>query len=65
MEIQRLRPMRLQVTLHPFELAALTAAARWIAEGTPGEMPPEAVEQLKHVLSSYDAAVREAALPAP
>jgi hypothetical protein len=61
MHIQRIRSTRVQVSLHPYELAVLIAAARWVVEGTEGEMPPEAVEQLRHVLSSYDEAVQEIA----
>jgi hypothetical protein len=64
MQIQRIRPTRLEVSLHPYELTALVAAARWIAEGAKGDMPPEAVDQLKQVLSSCDQAVQVAGNPA-
>lgn len=60
MHIEHIRPTRLQVTLHPYELAALVAAARWVVAGAEGELPAEAVEQLKQVLASYDKASREA-----
>lgn len=55
MKIERVRPMVLRVTLHVYEMAALVAAARWAAEGAPGEMEPGALEQLRQVLASYDA----------
>lgn len=58
MTVERPRPAVLQVTLHAYEAAALVAAARWVAEGARGEMPAEAVSQLREVLDSYDEAVR-------
>jgi hypothetical protein len=58
MKVKRIRPTQLQVMIHPYELAALVAAARWVVTGTPGEMPAEAVDQLKQVLQNYDAANR-------
>lgn len=54
MKIERLRPMSLRVTLHPYELSALVAAARWVVEGAEGEMPDEAREQVRRVLERYD-----------
>lgn len=54
MKIERLRPMSFRVTLHPYELSALVAAARWVVEGAEGEMPEEAHEQIRRVLESYD-----------
>ncbi len=59
MKIERIRPAVLQVTLSAYELSALIAAARWIVEGAKGELAPEAVEQLKQVLASYEAASRQ------
>lgn len=58
MTIERPRPTVLRVTLHAYELSALVAAARWVAEGAEGELPEEAVDQLRQVLESYDAEVR-------
>lgn len=58
MTIERLRPSVLRVTLHAYEMAALISAARWAAEGAPGELPSEAKEQLREVLGRYDEAVR-------
>jgi hypothetical protein len=60
MQITKLRPTRLQVTLSPFELAALIAAGRWVVEGAEGEMPDDAIMHLKQVLDAYDKASREA-----
>ena len=54
MQIQRVRPATLQVTLHAAELSALIAAARWVAEGMRGELSDEARDQLRQVLTSYD-----------
>lgn len=59
MKIERIRPAVLQVTLSAYELAALMAAARWVAEGAKGELAPEALEQLRQVLASYEAASRQ------
>ncbi len=58
MKIERIRPTVLQVTLSAYELSALIAAARWVAEGAQGELAPEALEQLRQVLASYEAAAR-------
>jgi hypothetical protein len=48
--------MVLRLTLHSYELAALIAAARLVAEKD--ELPEEAAEQLRQVLASYDEATR-------
>lgn len=58
MQIERIRPTVFQVTLHMSELAALIAAARWVAEGAQGELPDDAVNQIRQVLAKYDAAGR-------
>ncbi len=58
MTVEHVRPTVLRVTLHSFEMAALVAAARWVAEGAEGELPEEAVDQLRQVLERYDAEVR-------
>jgi hypothetical protein len=58
-KIDRIRPAVLQVTLSAYELSALIAAARWAAEGSEGEMAPDAMAQLRQVLASYDAATRQ------
>jgi len=57
MKLERLRPTSWQVTLHPLELAALISAARWATAGADGQLPPEAVDQLRAVLESYDIAI--------
>ena len=56
MRLERVRPSVLRLTLHAYELAALVAAARLVAEKE--ELPKEAAEQLRQVLSSYDDAAR-------
>jgi hypothetical protein len=48
--------MVLRLTLHSYELAALIAAARLVAEKD--ELPEEALKQLRQVLASYDEASR-------
>jgi hypothetical protein len=58
MRIERIKPTVFQVTLHAYELAALVAAARWVVGGAEGELPEEAVEQLRKVLDGYDAESR-------
>jgi hypothetical protein len=57
MKLERTRPTSWQVTLHPLELAALISAARWAVGGADGQLPPEAVQQLRGVLDRYDAAI--------
>lgn len=59
MTIERLRPTVLRITLHAYELSALVAAARWVAEGAEGDLPNEAVDQLRQVLDSYDAEIQQ------
>ena len=56
MQLERVRPSVLRLTLHAYELAALIAAARLVAEKD--ELPEEAAEQLRRVLASYDEATR-------
>lgn len=58
MQIERLRPTVLRVTLHAYEMATLAAAARWVADGAEGELNPEVREQLEDVLDGYDQALR-------
>lgn len=60
MQIERLRPTVLRVTLHAYELATLAAAARWAVDGAEGELNPEIREQLDDVLAGYDEALRVA-----
>lgn len=57
MKLERQGPTVFQLTLHTYEAAALIAAARWVAEGSEGSLPDEAVEQLRQVLASYDRAL--------
>ena len=56
MQIERVRPSVLRLTLHAYELAALIAAPRLVAEKD--ELSEEASEQLRQVLASYDEATR-------
>ena len=54
MKLERVRPTAMRVTLHPFELAALISAARWVVDGAQGELPAEATDQLRRLLNDYD-----------
>ena len=61
-----MRPGVLRMTSHVYELAALIAAARYVAEAAPTDVPAELIEQLKQVLDSYDGqAARLRATPVP
>lgn len=60
MQIERSRPAVLRVTLHAYEMAALIAAGRWVAEGADGELNPEIRDQLGAVVADYDTALRNA-----
>jgi hypothetical protein len=66
MHLEWARPGVLRATAHAFEFAALVAAARFVAESAPPDIPQEALEQLRQVLHDYDAQalrLREAAPP--
>jgi Tfp pilus assembly protein PilN len=54
MELERIRPLVLRGTFHAYELAALVAAARYVVESAPAEIPTEALDQLNHLLTQYD-----------
>ena len=49
----------MRITLHVYELASLTAAARWAVEGGQSELAAEARDHLAAVLESYERAVGE------
>ncbi|MFE5913495.1 hypothetical protein ACFQ6B_31035 [Streptomyces wedmorensis] len=55
MQLEWARPGVLRATAHAFEFAALVAAARFVAESAPSEIPEEALDQLRKVLDEYDA----------
>lgn len=57
MKLERVRPGVVRVTAHSLELAAVISAARWVAEGAQGTLPPDATERLREVLASYDEAM--------
>lgn len=65
MRIESPGPGILRVTLHAYELSALVAAARCVAEGAEGETSPEARDRLRDVLESYDDEVRRLASNGP
>ncbi|MCM1972399.1 MULTISPECIES: hypothetical protein [Streptomyces] len=58
MRLEWARPGVLHATGHAFEFAALVAAARFVAESAPPDIPEESLEQLRHVLSDYDIQAR-------
>jgi hypothetical protein len=55
MHLEWARPGVLRATAHGYEFAALVAAARFVAESAPPDIPKEALEQLRQVLHEYDA----------
>ncbi|MEV0530949.1 hypothetical protein [Kitasatospora sp. NPDC050463] len=57
--------MVLRGTFHAYELAALAAAARYVVETAPTDIPAESLDQLKQLLSEYDEQVRNLPNPAP
>ncbi len=65
MRIGRSEAAVFQVTIGAYELAALVAAARWVLEGAEGELPPEARDQLRETLESYDAEARRLRMDQP
>ena len=61
MQVERVRPMVIRLTLHTYEATALISAARWVVDGADGELSEEALAQLRAVLASYDDALRRIA----
>ncbi|KOX17072.1 hypothetical protein ADL05_10960 [Nocardiopsis sp. NRRL B-16309] len=56
-----MQPTVIRATMHVREIAALMAAVRHLADGTPQEVPEEARRQLRSLLESYDEQVRHLA----
>ncbi|MFF2846927.1 hypothetical protein ACFVT5_11395 [Streptomyces sp. NPDC058001] len=54
MELERLRPTVLRATFHTYELATLIAAARYLAETAPEDVPEGSLSQLTALLKDYD-----------
>ncbi|HEY5832678.1 hypothetical protein [Streptomyces sp.] len=65
MELERVRLTVLRGTFHVYELAALVAAARYVTDSPPPEMPAQLLEQLRGLLDEYDEQVRDLSLCAP
>ena len=61
MQVERVRPMVIRLTLHTYEATALISAARWVVDGAEGELPADARTQLRAVLASYDDALHRIA----
>jgi len=57
MQLERVRPMVIRMTLHTYEATALITAARWVADGAEDKLPDDAIEHLREVLASYDDAL--------
>ncbi len=55
MQLEWARPGVLRVTSHAYEIAALVAAARYVTESAPPDIPEEALQHLREVLKDYDA----------
>jgi hypothetical protein len=58
MELERLRATVIRGTFHAYELSALVAAARYVVESAPAEIPAESLDQLSGLLANYDEQVR-------
>ncbi|MFD7326307.1 hypothetical protein ACFV9D_35425 [Streptomyces sp. NPDC059875] len=58
MQLEWARPGVLRATAHALEFAALVAAARYVAESAPSDLPEEALEELRRVLDDYDTQAR-------
>ncbi|MDX6345455.1 MAG: hypothetical protein QOF84_245 [Streptomyces sp.] len=63
MELERIRPTVLRGTFHVYELAALIAAARFVTESAPPDVPAESLDQLRQLLAEYDQQIRHQAAP--
>ena len=61
MELERVRPTVLRVTLHAYELAGLMAAVRYVVDSAPSGIPDQAREQLRGLLADYDEGLRRLA----
>ena len=64
MELERVRPAVLRVTLHAYELAGLMAAVRYVVDSAPSEVPDAAREQLRGLLADYDQGLHRLAMVA-
>ncbi|MDX3532945.1 hypothetical protein PV721_00850 [Streptomyces sp. MB09-01] len=53
----------LRGTFHAYELAALTAAARYVVESSPADVPEESIGRLTQLLAEYDEQVRKLSAP--
>jgi imidazolonepropionase-like amidohydrolase len=60
-QLNRVRPTVVQVTLHAYELAGLMAAVRYVVDSAPSEIPQAARDQLGELLADYDQGLRRLA----
>ncbi|WP_329561726.1 hypothetical protein [Kitasatospora sp. NBC_01266] len=58
MELESVRPMVLRGTFHVYELASFAAAARYVVDTAPADVPAEVIDQLATLLAEYDRQVR-------
>lgn len=54
MRIEKKHPGIFNVTLSGYELATMISSVRWAVDGAKGDLNPESVSQLKHVLANYE-----------
>ena len=59
MQIEKGQRNIFRLTLTGYELAALISSAKWVAEGSNGKLTAEAVDNIKHVLNSYEKATKK------
>ena len=63
MIVEQVRPLTFRLTVRGFELAALIAAARCVAEGRESALSDEAKRQLDQLLAAYDRSTRNRTQP--
>ena len=63
MQLEWARPGVLRVTSHAYEMAALVAAARYVTESAPADIPEGALDHLREVLKEYDAQAKRLGNP--
>ncbi|MEZ0067269.1 hypothetical protein ABIA32_003282 [Streptacidiphilus sp. MAP12-20] len=65
MQLERIRPTVLRGKFHTYELAALTAAARYLVDAAPNNVPAESLDQLRRLLADYDEQLHDLSNPTP
>ena len=57
MQLERVRPLVIRMTLHAYEATALITAARWVAESAENNLPDEALTRPNSLPTPTKAAV--------